>query len=232
MNSFYQPDIQDGDNQLPEEEARHCIQVLRHKEGDEILVLDGKGGKYHSIITNTSKKSCEFEILKTERVDKKSFSIHLAIAPTKNIDRMEWLIEKLTEIGVDEVSLVQTKNSERKKIRMDRLEKKALSALKQSKNPFLPKINELLDFEDFLVNSQSQNKAIAHVNPDHRYIGDAVNQGEDVLILIGPEGDFTESEVDLSINNEFLPVSLGANTLRTETAGFVACCAVNFINKS
>ncbi|MBC6409730.1 MAG: 16S rRNA (uracil(1498)-N(3))-methyltransferase [Ekhidna sp.] len=234
MNSFYHKNIKEGINLLPEAEAKHCIQVFKHKVGDELLILDGVGGMYKSKIINISKKVCEFEILASETIIPKSFKIHLAIAPTKNTNRMEWLVEKLTEMGVDEISLIQTKNSERKKIRMDRLEKKVLSALKQSKNPFLPKLNDLIAIDSFLSEHHSQKKLIAHVNPGHnyiRYIGDSIDPGEDTLILIGPEGDFTETEIDLALKNEFQLISLGPNTLRTETAGLVACYAINLVNK-
>ena len=231
MNAFFQDNVQEGTNQLPEEEARHCVQVLRHQVGDEILVLDGKGGQYHSIITSISKRSCLYQVTSAEQAPEKPFRIHLAIAPTKNIERMEWLVEKLTEMAVDEISLLQTKNSERRKIRIDRLKKKVLSALKQSKNPFLPKVNELTPIEKFLIHKRSGKKLIAHVSPDHVYIGDSIVTKEEVLILIGPEGDFTTNEVNLAIENGFQPISLGASTLRTETAGLVACCAVNLLNK-
>ena len=144
---------------------------------------------------------------------------------------MEWLIEKLTEIGVGEISLIQTKNAERKKIRMERLEKKALSALKQSGNPFLPKLNGLKAIDHFLSENHSHKKLIAHVHSGQSYIGDSIDPGEDVLILIGPEGDFTKTEIDFALKNGFQPVSLCSNILRTETAGLMACCAVNLVNK-
>lgn len=231
MNAFYQKNISEEVNSLPEEEAKHCIQVLRHKIGDEVLILDGIGGKHIAVITDISKKSCQYQITSSSYTIRKKFRIHLAIAPTKNIDRMQWLVEKLTEIGVDEVSLIQTQNSERRKIRMDRLEKKALSALKQSKNPFLPKINGLMDIDSLINNSSSDQKLIAHVAENHMYIGEALQPNKDVTILIGPEGDFSEKEVSTALKNGFIPVSLGSNTLRTETAGLTACCATNLLNK-
>ena len=231
MDSFYHRNINEGVNLLPEEEAKHCIQVLRHKIGDEILILDGVGGLHKSKITDISKRICEYKILKSEITPPKSFKIHLAIAPTKNTDRMEWLVEKLTEIGVDEVSFIQTENTERKKIRMDRLEKKALSALKQSKNLFLPKLNDLVTMNSFLYENYSQKKLIAHVNSEHNHIRDVISSGEDLLILIGPEGGFARMEIDLALKNGFQQISLGPNTLRTETAGIAACCAVNLVNR-
>ncbi|MDE0470951.1 MAG: RsmE family RNA methyltransferase [Ekhidna sp.] len=231
IDSFYHKNINKGINLLPEEEVKHCIQVLRHKIGDEILILDGVGGLHTSKITNISKKICEYKILKSEITLPKSFKTHLAIAPSKNMDRMEWLVEKLTEIGVDEVSFIQTENTERKKIRMDRLEKKTLSALKQSRNPFLPKLNDLVTMNSFLSENHSQKKLIAHVNPEHNHIGDVISPGEDLLIFVGPEGGFARMEIDLALKNGFQRISLGSNTLRTETAGVTACCAVNLVNK-
>ena len=231
MNAFYHKTVKTGMNALNEDETIHCVHVLRHQVGDEILILDGKGGQYHSIITSISKKNCSFQVIKSIKAPKKPFRIHLAIAPTKSIDRMEWLVEKLTEIGVDEISLIQTKNSERRKIRIDRIEKKALSALKQSKNTFLPQVNRLIGMEQFINEEWPQKKLIAHVNPGLKHISEAVSPEEEVVILVGPEGDFTDAEVALAIKNDFLPISLGPNTLRTETAGLVACGAINLLNK-
>ncbi len=231
MTIFYQKTLKEGVNTLPEEESKHCAQVLRHQNGDEILIFDGNGGIHRSILTQVSKKSCVYEITESKYEPKKKFSIHLAIAPTKNADRMEWLIEKLSEIGVDEVSFIQTKHSERKKMRLDRLEKKAVSAMKQSGNPFLLKINELITFDQFLSKDQSSIKLIAHVDDSHTYASDSIQANESVTILIGPEGDFSLEEVTKAKEAEFKAVSLGQNTLRTETAGFVACCYINNANK-
>lgn len=231
MTIFYKNDIKDGVNTLSEDESKHCVQVLRHQKGDEIIVFDGKGGKHRSILTLINKKSCEFEILKSEVASPKSFSIHLAIAPTKNMDRMEWLIEKLSEIGVDKVTFIQTKHSERKKLRIDRLEKKAISAMKQSGNPFLLQLNELTSYQKLISECESDLKVIAHVDSDYQHLGRILNQNESVTILIGPEGDFSLEEVKQAKSAGFQTASLGKNTLRTETAGFVACCFVYVMNQ-
>ena len=230
MTIFYLKKLIQGVNTLSEDESRHCAQVLRHQKGDEILIFDGNGGKHRAILTQVSKKLCEFEIQSSEIAPEKGFSIHLGIAPTKNIDRMEWLTEKLTEIGVDEITFIQTKHSERKKLRLDRLEKKAVSAMKQSGNPFLPKINNLTSFHDFIKDCNSDLRLIAHVDNSYTYMGDLLQKDRSFTILIGPEGDFSREEVGIAKNNGFQPVSLGQNTLRTETAGFTACCMVNFKN--
>ncbi|WP_425390838.1 16S rRNA (uracil(1498)-N(3))-methyltransferase [Ekhidna sp.] len=231
MTIFYKKDIESGSNTLPEEESKHCALVLRHKVGDNIRIFDGKGAVYESKLTLISKKVCEFEIIDKKKEQPKDFKIHLAIAPTKNMDRMEWLIEKLSEIGVDEVSFIQTQHSERKKMRFDRLEKKAISAMKQSGNPFLIQINEIVTLEDFLSNCDEEQRFIAHVDETHTYVSGLVKPKHPICILIGPEGDFSPFEVDSAKSSGFKPVSLGHNTLRTETAGFVACCIINSINK-
>lgn len=231
MNKFFDPDIHEGVNQLPEVDSKHCAQVLRHKQGDKVLVIDGKGGIHTSVLTKVSKTTCEYEILESKNVTPTQFKTHLIIAPTKNTDRMEWLIEKLCEIGVDKVTFVATQNSERRKLRLDRLEKKAISAMKQSGNPFLMELQDLTAFDQIIESEDSTLKLIAHVDQNHRYIGDLLLPNKEVAILIGPEGDFTKEEVEKAFKTGFQPVSLGINTLRTETAGFAACCFVNFINK-
>ncbi len=231
MTIFYQKSIQGGENSLSEEESKHCFQVLRHQKGDEILVFDGIGGIHRSILTQVSKKRCEFEIKESNYAPEKNFHIHLGIAPTKNADRMEWMIEKLSEIGVDEVTFIQTQHSERKKLRLDRLEKKAISAMKQSGNPFLLKTNELISLKSFLGSVNSDFKLIAHVDDSHQYLTEAIQSDQSITILIGPEGDFSLEEMSLAKASGFKAVSLGQNTLRTETAGFVACCMINSTNK-
>ncbi len=232
MSLFYQNPIKANTNILSEEESRHCAQVLRHTVGDEIVVLDGEGGKYYSVLTKVSKNACEFEVQATEQATKKDFSIHLAIAPTKNTDRIEWMIEKLSEIGVDQVTFLETQHSERRKIRMDRLEKKALSAMKQSKNPYKLQLNPILPFKEFVQVNQASEKLIAHVDPAHPYLAQKIQKSSDVSILIGPEGDFSSEELEWAQQTGYQTASLGNHTLRTETAGFVACCMVNIVNLS
>ncbi|MEO1255105.1 MAG: RsmE family RNA methyltransferase, partial [Bacteroidota bacterium] len=198
MSIFYQKTIESAINSLSEEESRHCVSVLRYQEGDEIIIFDGKGGKHRSTLTKVSKKKCEFEIVETNQASPKKFRIHLAIAPTKSMDRMEWLIEKLVEFGVDEVTLLETNHSERRKLRMDRLEKKAIGAMKQSGNPFLITINPITKLTQFIAQDHSQIKLMAHVDSHHAYIGDLTEPNKQVSILIGPEGDFSTDEVKLA----------------------------------
>lgn len=230
MAIFYEKGVSAGVRELSEEESRHCSQVLRHSSGDEIMLFDGLGGKHRAILKTVSKKSCDFEIVESKIEPQKSFSIHLAIAPTKNADRMEWMVEKLSEIGVDQLTFLATQHSERKKLRLDRLEKKAISAMKQSGSPFKLEINEMQGFEKFIQEDQSRQKFIAHVDPEHSYITTKLSGFKSCTILIGPEGDFSVEELKSAMNQGFEAVSLGKNTLRTETAGFVSCCAVNSIN--
>lgn len=231
MTTFYQNSINEGENELSEEESKHCSQVLRHQEGDSIMVFDGNGGQYRSILTHVSKKKCSFKVIESQQTPDKAFRIHLALAPTKNADRMEWMIEKLSEIGVDEITFIQTQHSERKKLRIDRLQKKAISAMKQSGNPFLLRINELVPLQKFIDETNSDMKLIAHVDEDYEHLTEVIPPEKSIAILIGPEGDFSSDEVLKAKNTGFQTVSLGQNTLRTETAGFVACCMINFINR-
>ena len=230
MAIFYEKGIAEGVRTLTEDESKHCTQVLRHSSGDEIMIFDGLGGKYRAILNEVSKKACNFELIGSEIEPRKDFTIHLAISPTKNADRMEWMVEKLSEIGVDQLTFLITQHSERKNLRLDRLEKKAISAMKQSGSGFKLRINEMQRFKGFVKETESDLKIIPHVDPKHSYLTSQLGASKSTCILIGPEGDFSLEELQLAKDHGFIPVSLGKNTLRTETAGFVACCAVNTIN--
>ena len=243
MYLFYTPDIETS-HFLSEEESAHCVRVLRYDRGDEILLTDGRGTTYHARITNPHPRHCEFEVLSQEKQEKThNIYLHVAIAPTKNIERLEWMVEKCTEIGVDEITPLLCRFSERKTLRIDRLEKIILSAAKQSLTPYLPKLNPLTDFGTFIDPSNSpsrggigdeskMDKFIAHCYKDEkRELKDVLKKGRDVLILIGPEGDFSEQEVEMAIANGFVPVGLGRSRLRTETAGVVACHTAVLLNE-
>ena len=219
MYLFYTPDIETSCF-LSEEESAHCVRVLRYDRGDEILLTDGRGTTYHARITNPHPRHCEFEILSQEKQEKThNIYLHVAIAPTKNIERLEWMVEKCTEIGVDEITPLLCRFSERKNLRVDRLEKIILSAAKQSLTPYLPKLNELTDFATLMQQyggNEDIDKYIAHCYKDEkRELKDAIRKGRDVLILIGPEGDFSEQEVEMAIKEGFVPVGLGRSRLRT-----------------
>ncbi len=237
MYLFYTPNIETNQC-LSEEESGHCVRVLRYTKGDTILLTNGRGTTYNARITNPNPKHCEFEILSREQQQKShTFHLHIAIAPTKNIERLEWMIEKCTEIGIDEITPLLCRFSERKQLRTDRLEKIILSAAKQSLTPYLPVLNPLTDYADFIHRDARNNpspidKFIAHCyNEDKRLLKDLIVRGHDVLVLIGPEGDFSEQEVQQALSEGFLPVSLGNSRLRTETAGVVACHTAILLNE-
>ena len=243
MYLFYTPDIETS-HFLSEEESALCVRVSRSDRGDEILLTDGRGTTYYARITNPHPRHCEFEILSQEKQEKThNVYIHVAIAPTKNIERLEWMVEKCTEIGVDEITPLLCRFSERKNLRNDRLEKIILSAAKQSLTPYLPKLNKLTDFATLMEmygkeakgerrEARGLDKYIAHCYKDEkRELKDALRKGRDVLILIGPEGDFSEQEVEMAIANGFVPVGLGRSRLRTETAGVVACHTAVLLNE-
>ena len=230
MNTFYEKDIKSGITELSEEEAKHCLLVLRMKKGDEIRLVDGFGGVYRAILTQADKKRCGFEVLEEFQSPVKSFRTHLAIAPTKNADRMEWMVEKLGEIGCDALTLLSTEHSERTHLRLDRLEKKAVSAMKQSGSAFLMQLHPTTLFETFVQSCQSDEKWIAHVSPEHPFLGALTQPSKSVTLLIGPEGDFSPKELALAIQHGFTPVGLGRQVLRTETAGLLAAHTIYVVN--
>ncbi|WP_421890228.1 RsmE family RNA methyltransferase [Marinoscillum sp.] len=231
MLYFYQPKTSEGVFHLMDDEYQHCVKVLRKKVGDEIGIFDGLGMDYHAVIKAITGKSCAFEITKKTALEPRPFYNHIAIAPTKNTDRIEWFVEKACELGLDEISFVLTDNCERNKMRTERLEKKAVSALKQSKSGFLTKINPLIKLKDFLKADLKGQKFMAVVEPDLPYFTNELKSGQTIITLIGPEGDFSKEEVSTAVNVGFQKVSLGKSTLRTETAGLMAAHCVNVINE-
>lgn len=231
MQLFYQPEIGKGALHLDPEESRHCVKVLRKKEGDKITVVDGDGSFYEVAITAANPKKCAFAILSIHQEEKLPFSIHIGIAPTKNMDRIEWFLEKAVELGVDEVTFLECDHSERVKINEERLWKKAISAMKQSMKAKLPRLNSVVTFEKFAQKGAVQ-KFIAYVdrdNPDH--LKDMANPKTNCLVAIGPEGDFSQREIEIAKTNNWHAVSLGRSRLRTETAGLAACHILNLINE-
>lgn len=231
MLYFYQPRVNLGDHFLSEDEYQHCVKVLRKKTGDEIGIFDGKGTACEAIITEVTSRQCVFEVRARHEFAPKPFHNHIAIAPTKNTDRLEWFVEKACELGVDEISFLLTSNCERTKLRTDRLEKKAVSALKQSKSGFLTVINPLIRLSEFLkAHQEPTHRLIAVVEPDLPYMALKAPSGARVVTLIGPEGDFTKGEMALATTSGFHKVSLGNSTLRTETAGLMAAHFVNVAN--
>jgi 16S rRNA (uracil1498-N3)-methyltransferase len=232
VDYFYQPDIIFDAFHLDEVESRHCAKVLRKKVEDQILVLDGKGQIYTCRIKKIHPKQVEFEIINKRIMEKSSYSVHLVIAPTKNADRIEWLIEKSIEIGLHQISFIECHNSERHRLNMARMRKKAISAMKQCQNPFLPIINELIPIKEYLDTAdENSEKYICHASGGKgNYLINAAYRDASYQVLIGPEGDFTEEESSLARKKGFIPVSLGNSRLRTETAGLVACAILNALN--
>jgi len=227
MNLFYQPNLPEA-TYLDTEESKHCIKVLRMKAGDSIKVIDGHGSLYKALITEANHKKCGFSIQEKIYSNKFPFHRHIAIAPTKNIDRIEWFVEKAVEIGIDEISFILCDHSERKVLKLERLEKKAVSAMKQSYKFWMPKINELKPYNDFLQLKHGGLKSIAYVDFENPVqLKDLLDSKVDSLVLIGPEGDFSEQEVKLAELAGFKKVGLGNSRLRTETAGIVACHLMN-----
>ena len=228
MHVFYTPDIQTN-AELPEEEAQHCVRVLRLTAGDEITLTDGKGNFYRAEISVATHKRCLVNIKETIHQEPLwQGHLHIAMAPTKNMDRNEWLAEKATEIGFDELTFLNCRFSERKVIKTERIEKILVSAIKQSLKARLPRLNEMTDFNSFIEKDFSGQKFIAHCYEGEKpLLKDVLKKGEDTLVLIGPEGDFSEEEVKKAIEKGFIPISLGKSRLRTETAALVACHTMN-----
>jgi len=233
MNIFFTPDIAAKHYVLEESESKHCIKVLRHGKGDKLTLVDGKGGLFTAIITDPNPKKCAVEVVESSlEFEKRNFSLHIAIAPTKNTERLEWFLEKAVEIGVNEITPLLCDHSERKQINAERLEKVMVSAMKQSLKAYLPKLNNLTNFERLIKDASEQKKLIAHCEKgEKKHLFHTIQPNDSVLILIGPEGDFSISEIEFAKQFGFQEISLGESRLRTETAGVVACGIVNLVNE-
>ena len=228
MHTFYTPNIM-ASAELPEEEAAHCLRVLRLTVGDEILLTDGKGFFYKAQIDGIAGKRCRVKIVETiEQVPLWKGHLHLAMAPTKNIDRTEWLAEKATEIGFDELTFLDCRFSERKVVKNERIEKIVVSAVKQSLKARKPQVNEMIGFTRFIRQNFPGQKFIAHCyEGDKPLLQDVLDADADALVMIGPEGDFSPEEVRQAEEAGFQAVSLGRSRLRTETAALVAVHLMN-----
>lgn len=234
MHVFYVRDINSEIITFDQTESKHCIKVLRLKEGDEVYIVDGIGGLYKARLFDTHLKCCSAIVFeKYIGYGKRDYHLHIGIAPTKNNERFEWFAEKATEIGVDEITPVHCTHSERKVVNTQRVEKIITAAVKQSVRAYHPRINPIMNFSNFVLDNYAESKFIAHCGEGiTEHLMNLYQPKKNVLILIGPEGDFTESEVSFAIKNGYAPVSLGNNRLRTETAGVVACHIINLINDS
>lgn len=233
---FYAPDAA-VNCELPEEEAAHAVRVLRLTAGDEILLMDGKGSFYRAEITEANKKHCLYAIRECMPQEPQwSGHLHLAMAPTKNIDRTEWFAEKATEIGFDELTFLRTAFSERTVVKDERMDKILISATKQSHKAWKPRLNSMVDFKRFVAQDHPGGKFICHCYEEDSMVPkvllkDVLKADEDALVLIGPEGDFSIEEVKLAEQNGFVSVSLGKSRLRTETAALVAVHLMNLAHE-
>lgn len=234
MIEFYAPDIE-LTGILPESDSAHCCRVLRMKEGDEVMAVDGKGFRYRCRILEAHPKRTALEIVeKIAAPNHWSAPITLAVAPTKLADRMEWMLEKVVEIGIDRVVLLRCRHSERKVMKRERLEKVMISAMKQSLKGVLPMIEEMTDFKDFIKDCSSDSQLFfGYCDPKYprKEFVDECEPDKPVVIMIGPEGDFSPEEVEMAVAKGFIPVTFGESRLRTETAALFGVTAVHIINR-
>lgn len=215
------------------EESKHIIKVLRKKENDILHVTNGLGFLFETQITLASESKCTVKIILSNKATEPKYHLHLAVAPTKMNDRYEWFLEKATEIGISEITPIICDRSERKNIKTDRFDKIILSAMKQSSQFYLPKLNEPIAYSEFISKSFEGQKMIAHCEEtSKKSIQSELKSNQNYIILIGPEGDFSEKEIQLALKNNYIPISLGDTRLRTETAAIVACHSVAFINEN
>ncbi len=234
MQLFYNPNISDSSEffTFDKEESKHIIKVLRKKDTDILHVTNGLGFLFKTEITLASDTKCTVRIISSEKAAPAKYHLHLVVAPTKMNDRYEWFLEKATEMGVGEITPVICDHSERKQIKTDRFDKIIQSAMKQSNQLYLPKLNEPLSFKDFISSHKSGLQLIAHCEETNKKtLKEILKPLQDVTILIGPEGDFSPSEIQMAIDHNYIPVSLGNTRLRTETAAIVACHSLVFINE-
>lgn len=233
MHIFYTPDLTSDLYNLSEEESKHCIKVLRLQKGSTVQLVDGKGGFYDAVIADPHPKRTSLKIVKAQHnYGKRNHYLHIAVAPTKNIERIEWFLEKATEIGIDEITPLICERSERKDLKTDRLNKVITSAVKQSIKAFHPKLNEPVRFKDFIGSVSNTQKFIAHCIDGEKFaLKDKIELNSDYLVMIGPEGDFSPLEVRQALAADFMQIALGTSRLRTETAALEACFEINFLNR-
>jgi 16S rRNA (uracil1498-N3)-methyltransferase len=232
MHLFYLPDVNIHLNLLGKEESWHCVRVLRLAEGDKISLTDGKGNWFDCVIEEPDPKHCRVRVINTRQDPEPHPLLHIAIAPTKSNDRLEWFLEKSTEIGISEITPLLTEHSERMKVKTERMEKVMIAAMKQSLKAWLPLIHEPVKFAQLVQQPFKGQKFIAYCEKEKTVeLKDIYRPGEDAMILIGPEGDFSPAEVELAEKNGFIAVAMGRSRLRTETAGIVACHTINFMNQ-
>jgi 16S rRNA (uracil1498-N3)-methyltransferase len=235
MQLFYNPTINENSDffSFDKEESKHIIKVLRKKDSDILFVTNGLGILFKTEITLASDSKCTVKIVFIEKTEPSKYYLHLAVAPTKMNDRYEWFLEKATEIGVSEITPIICEHSERKIIKTERFDKIIQSAMKQSNQMYLPKLNDPILFKDFIKIENNDTKFIAHCEENEKKsLKESLNPKTNATILIGPEGDFSKKEIQMALDNEYLQISLGNTRLRTETAAIIACSQVAFINES
>ena len=234
MQLFYAPEITIPRYTLPEEESKHCLRVLRMELGDELHLTDGRGTMYRCKVVDANAKRCTVEVV--ERIDNYEplpYRLTMAVAPTKNIDRFEWFLEKATEVGITEIYPIECDHSERRQIKLDREQKVITAAVKQSLKAYHPTLHPLTDLRTVLTMEFDGEKYIAHCNDslgEREYLGKLLKKGGNALILIGPEGDFSPEEITFALRNGFKPISLGKQRLRTETAAVIATVITATVN--
>lgn len=233
MQLFYNPDLDKSVSQFtfPEDESKHIIKVLRKKADDILHITNGKGQTFKAKIMDANAKRCKVQVISNSTNHRKMHWFHLVVAPPKSNDRFEWILEKATEIGVNEITPIICEHSERKTVKHERSEKVVQSAMKQSLRSYLPQLNETIPFKDYLEKEKKGLLFIAYCTDTEKMdLKRRVAPDRDVTVLIGPEGDFSVTEIKAAEDKGFLPVSLGEARLRTETAAIVACTTVNMIN--
>jgi len=228
MHLFYNPHIQGDSFELEEQESKHAIRVLRLVRGDRVILVDGRGGWYEAVIADDHPKRCRLQI-ETEKQGYQplSYTLHLAVAPTKNLDRFEWFLEKATEIGISEITPLICKRSERRQVKNERLEKILVSAMKQSLKAFKPKLNKPMGMDEFLKIDRQGTLGIAHCYPLERQGIKELDQAGTYTLMVGPEGDFTEEELGKALQAGYIPFHLGSSRLRTETAALYITAAIS-----
>ena len=234
MQLFFQEKIDTPITDLDEEESRHLVKVLRKKQGDPLRLTNGKGQVFDCVILEANPKKSSLKVLTSTEIPEDDYHIHLAIAPTKSPDRMEWMVEKITEIGFHELTLLETMNSERSFLKTDRLQKKVISACKQSLKYRIPELHQTQKLTDLFNANEFEGfqKFIAYVDDAHEnHLLDLAKPGGEYLILIGPEGDFDPKEINEAFQAGFQAVSLGKSRLRTETAGLAAVQMLQVLNR-
>jgi len=242
MHLFYLPSLSlgsrvdtsqvDSVTYLTEDDSRHAVKTLRLGVGDAIAVTDGHGNRFAGVITQADARRCAFRITDVQTTTPRPFSVHICVAPTKNNDRIEWFVEKAVEVGIEKISFFWGKHSERRVLKLERLEKIAVAAMKQSLQSYLPQLNEAVSFGELLETVPNTQRFIAHLRAGEMptNLVNAAKPGGEYTVLIGPEGDFAEREIEQAISAGFQLVTLGPNRLRTETAALTACQILNFIN--